>query len=528
MGRSRPHRISRVYLTPPPEELSPPSSVEDWDAETAMDISRPASLNIPRTASPFLNTPTLADILSDTAPQPWTRSAFMAFLSQNHCLETLEFVLDAERYSTVYAQCSQGALYASAENVCEQWRKIIEAYIIPSAPREVNLPARVRDRLLSLTYSATYPIHPIELDEAVNIVRELMNDSVLVPFLESVLSAVAEYYPEAGPSEPRPSHSRLRASIEHSHYPRTSLLPPLFGKSRSGSGATSRSHSGSADSAEVDLTDDSNSPGSTPGAEPMTPPTTPPTSDFTFAPPPNTLQKAITGNGWKRVGARLGLNRKRHSPRRSTQDALDDGVAAKARSAHDYGAGKVRRAVRLRRISAPPRILKIPAKVIEESEMKNASLTSTRPVTMMPTSSPIPSLPLPEPLLPLEMDTDTDTEVSTDNDLVEDADAETVTETRQSRAKLTDCSALLDVTRINDDDDSMVTMMDDGSLTPPSSIKDAYGWEAELDRKVHCGITNSDTVCGCRHFEYRKKGSAKRSLLHRVFTPSARRVGSGL
>ncbi|KAI0595783.1 RGS domain-containing protein [Biscogniauxia sp. FL1348] len=340
MGRSRLRGSSPVYLTPSPRDFSPSSSSsirDDWDAETAMETSRPTSLAIPRTASPFVNPPSLADILSDTAPQPWTLSAFMAFLSQNHCLETLEFILDAERYRTAYLQASQGQLYLGPEHICELWQKIIEAYIMPCAPREVNLPSDVRDRLLTLPYSTSEPTDPSELDEAVQIVRELMNDSVLVPFLESVVSTTAELHVEDGAHESRSGRSRLRVprdvgtEEETSQSPRTSLLP-LFGKGRGSNGALHRSASSSTESPEVDLTDDSNSPGSTSGAEPMTPPTTPPTSDFTFGSSPKSLQRAISGNSWKKVGAKLGLGKKSKSTRRSPQA----GAPSSHPSAHSY------------------------------------------------------------------------------------------------------------------------------------------------------------------------------------------------
>jgi hypothetical protein len=34
--------------------------------------------------------PNLRDILANTSPPPWTLAAFMAYLSNNHCLETLD------------------------------------------------------------------------------------------------------------------------------------------------------------------------------------------------------------------------------------------------------------------------------------------------------------------------------------------------------------------------------------------------------------------------------------------------------
>ncbi|KAI2617395.1 regulator of G protein signaling superfamily [Hypoxylon sp. NC1633] len=322
MGRPRLRGSSPVYFNPSPRGPSPPSSVfEDWDQETAMDVSRPTSLAIARTGSPFSNPPTLTDILSNTAPPPWTLSSFMAFLSQNHCLETLEFILDADRYGFTYHQVAQGQVPDGPAQICSLWRKVIDAYIMPCAPREVNLPAHVRDRLLRLPCCRASPPDPSELDEAVQIVRDLINDSVLVPFLESVVPTPVEARVDDDAFDLRQGRSRLRIPMdfvpgdESSQSPRGSYLP-LFMMGR-GSGAGNRSTSGSVDSMDVDLmTDDSSSPNSTPSAESMTPPTTPPTSDYTRSTSPNTLQRAISGNSWKRMGAKLGLTRKSKSIRR--------------------------------------------------------------------------------------------------------------------------------------------------------------------------------------------------------------------
>ncbi|OTB01576.1 hypothetical protein M426DRAFT_63794 [Hypoxylon sp. CI-4A] len=320
MGKPRLRGSSPVYLNPSPTELSPPPSVfEDWDEETAMDTSRPTSLAIPRTSSPLSNPPSLTDILSNTAPPPWTLSSFMAFLSQNHCLETLEFILDAERYREAYYQITQGHASNGPTQICSMWRKVIDAYIMPCAPREVNLPAHVRDRLLQLPCCRANPPDPSELDEASQIVRDLINDSVLVPFLESVLPVVIESRAEEELLDSRQGRSRLRiprdmaSSDESSQSPRTSYLP-FFVAGRNVPGNRSTTASVEMDG---DLwTDDSGSPNSSLGIEPMTPPTTPPTSDFALNTSPTTLQRAISGNSWKKMGAKLGLTKKSKSSRR--------------------------------------------------------------------------------------------------------------------------------------------------------------------------------------------------------------------
>ncbi|CCU82385.1 regulator of G protein signaling domain protein [Blumeria hordei DH14] len=137
--------------------------------------------------------PSLQDVLSNIAPSPWTLSAFMAYLSQNHCLETLEFTMDAARYEKQYhkmqAQTSHLSVYPSSSHdiahTRKLWQRLLDAYIKPNAPREVNLPGEVRDHLVSLSNNTTSP-DPKELVVAVRIIYELMEESVLVPFLNTV------------------------------------------------------------------------------------------------------------------------------------------------------------------------------------------------------------------------------------------------------------------------------------------------------------------------------------------------------
>ncbi|KAH8897833.1 regulator of G protein signaling superfamily [Thozetella sp. PMI_491] len=274
--------------------------------------------------------PALADILSNTAPPPYTMGAFMAFLSQNHCLETLEFTMDADRYRTSYTEIlEQGDprwLRDGPEHVCSLWMKLMQAYILPCGPREVNLPAHVRDRLLSYPASPMPP-HPSELDEAVGIVFELMNDSLLVPFLESMSIS----YPEAPEEESSPpgsrqGRSRLRipkdasassTNEESSRSPKTSFLPLLHIGRSNETASRSPSNPEYHTEREFSYSDDTGSVGTPPGNEPMTPPTTPPTSDWTFGASPGTLHRAISAhnNSWKKMGAKLGLGRKARSKR---------------------------------------------------------------------------------------------------------------------------------------------------------------------------------------------------------------------
>jgi hypothetical protein len=160
--------------------------------------SRPLSLSI-RTGPYCPRRPTLQEVLVNTASPPWTLSAFMAYLSQNRCLETLEFTMDVTRYTRHYHSMVERDPHTPLnphaqdfEYVKMLWTKLLDAYITPNAPREVNLPSNIRNRLMSLPHEFTPP-DPAELEPAVKIIYELMDESVLEPFLNSVAPA--------GPSE---------------------------------------------------------------------------------------------------------------------------------------------------------------------------------------------------------------------------------------------------------------------------------------------------------------------------------------
>lgn len=327
MPESRRRGRKTTYLispSPSPRELSPqriPSAFDCYNTNTTMSTSRPTSVAfLNASSSPYISPPSLQEILSGSAPPPWTYGAFTAFLSQNHCLETLEFIKDADNYASTYEEI-MGAqnvwMTDASEHVCSLWEKLMNAYLIPYGPRELNIPSPVRDRLLALPANGTPP-HPSELDEAVQIVYELMNDSVLGPFLEAVSphqEPVLEdnYSMRQGRAQLRIPKDSTSNSEESSRSPKTSFLP-MFGLHRSDQAGSS-----SSDAAEGGLSDDSGSVGS-PRDEPTTPPTTPPTSDSSFNASPGSLQRAISAHnsGWKKMGEKLGFSRKARSKRSNT------------------------------------------------------------------------------------------------------------------------------------------------------------------------------------------------------------------
>ncbi|MCJ1389345.1 hypothetical protein MMC18_002201 [Xylographa bjoerkii] len=354
-----------LHLSTPSPDYSPRSSTVfsdcDADDEGAMSAEDLVSSRPPSDSNSSFNAvgpycpriPTLRDVLSNSSPSPWTLSAFTAYLSQNHCLETLEFTTDAERYRAKYdamAEQMAGMPMTPDMDDCDEvrrlWQKLMDAYIVPDAPREVNLPSDVRDRLLSLP-NHTSPPTPEELNAAIKRTYELMDDSVLIPFINELspsrdTSSLGSPWNDSDENLPMrmsmddsfqrtrprrkgspplsaPPHSAIDSShISHNsplfnRLSQTPSLPHSLGRGRLATNA-SGSSTGSGDLA---LTDDSGSL-SSPNKEPMTPPTTPPSSDIGGHSPRNR-----TDNTWKTLMGRLGSKKKSASRMGRIDDSAD-------------------------------------------------------------------------------------------------------------------------------------------------------------------------------------------------------------
>ncbi|KAJ5610416.1 hypothetical protein N7510_007135 [Penicillium lagena] len=135
--------------------------------------------------------PTLDEVLNNATSPPYILNAFIKYLSQNHCLETLEFILEAKRYRESYRSLVEPAgesivtTNSSASiNLSMLYQLLLTTYILPGAAREVNLSVNVRDALLRHKNLSTPP-RPETLDPAVKCVHDLMEDSIFVSFLNS-------------------------------------------------------------------------------------------------------------------------------------------------------------------------------------------------------------------------------------------------------------------------------------------------------------------------------------------------------
>jgi hypothetical protein len=314
-------------------ELSPTSSDSDSDEDMESSGSRPVSLAVSAGAFCPMR-PTLDEVLANTASPPYTLSAFMAYLSQNHCLETLEFTLEAKRYRETYESLADrlGVQTVPADAPESQhlrmlWQRLLMAYIIPGAPREINLSSEVRDEVLAYR-EVTTPPAPETLDSAVKRIHDLMEESIFLPFLNSLTTSPSMLPQPGSPLDTDLSLSttaqdenpmkRVRSRAKRISPNSSTKDLPATGRSSSSLGAVhalGKPTSGallstSGDSTSVALTDDSSPQSSPTVEEPMTPPTTPPASEPHL---PMHSPKLRTENPWKKMGMKLGF-KKRHGP----------------------------------------------------------------------------------------------------------------------------------------------------------------------------------------------------------------------
>lgn len=146
---------------------------------------------------PSLSCITIKDILSDRAPKPYTLNAFMIFLTQNHCIETLDFITDAEVYCDIYyvnsASFDNNDITRDPILIGKQWKRLMATYICPGSPSEINLPSYIRDRLLDIISELVSSPSPEQLSSAMNHAYETLTEDVLRPFIRSFTVADNHY-----------------------------------------------------------------------------------------------------------------------------------------------------------------------------------------------------------------------------------------------------------------------------------------------------------------------------------------------
>ena len=261
------------------------------------------------------NRPTLDDVLNGTAPAPYTLAAYTAFLSQQHCLETLEFVTESRKYGSRYSEAVAAIpklelLTTETDDgfeLVQMWTRLLDVYVKPGAPREINLPAEERDDLVEYPYEPN-PAPPAALEPSVKRMYDLMSDSIFIPFCNSLkvpshaqtysaiseLSSRTDFDPSRMTFDDRSGMSRRTQPVRKGSPPigstsfaprgsppqtranHSSSLSSAINRSSAGNNRLSTHVSHSSAASEAALTD---------GSDPdegvvMTPPTTPPTSEL--------------------------------------------------------------------------------------------------------------------------------------------------------------------------------------------------------------------------------------------------------
>ena len=352
------------YTPEPSPKLAPTTTdcevPEDFImSDEEVEKSRPISVASPREGIHHPGgRPTLDDVLSGRAPKPYTLAAYTAFLSQQHCLETLEFTMEAksyrEKYDTAAAQMAGMPLNTESDEGYElqqDWMRVLDVYVKPGAPREINLPAEERDDLVDYPCGLKPP-PPEAFDPSVKRMYDLMSDSIFIPFCNSLkkvdyahtYNALSEYardervdpsrmtYDDRGKRPQRQQSKRRRQSPPRSSSPshlelgsRGSIQPKAKTQSSSLTSALQRPRSGqlrqlasnTSESAVTDNSDSGESPG--PSDAPVTPPTTPPGSDMSTTAPHNSMSLVSPkphrsdSGGWKKMGMKIWGNKKKGS-----------------------------------------------------------------------------------------------------------------------------------------------------------------------------------------------------------------------
>ena len=208
------------------------------------------------------------------------------------------------------------------------------------------------------------------------------------------------------------------------------------------------------------------------------------------------------------------------------------GVAAKAEcELGNIQPAMVRCNVRMRRRDTVSKFQKIPTEVPEDKmpKAKTTPTITTRPCDGVSSSSPSPTFPVHHEVHALEFDTDAETEVGVEasitptNTTADDEEARSGDRTPTKRQSCTDFSRYLGASsELGSLDDVSVTVVssDGDSFSRVSSTEDAYGWEAELDKKLQCAAS---PAAHCPYQVTRRALAGRHNLLQRVFSMQSNR-----
>ncbi|KAK3844069.1 MAG: RGS domain-containing protein [Linnemannia gamsii] len=181
----------------------------------------------------IMNRPSLHQILINQGRGQYTLDNFGAFLQSQFCYENLAFWLASRQYKlcaqslyqsvqssaplfTLHADTahhlnqSQARAFSDLQN---KMRAILETFVLPSSPHELNLSDAVRCRLLRLVAEGDY--HPQVAEEAREAIMDLMKCSSYPMFIEGIAAKRAS---NAGSAQSATSTSSSSQQDSHHHH----------------------------------------------------------------------------------------------------------------------------------------------------------------------------------------------------------------------------------------------------------------------------------------------------------------------
>lgn len=175
----------------------------------------------------LMNRPSLHQILLNQGRGQYTLDNFGAFLQSQFCYENLAFWLASRQYKlcaqslfqSVQSSAPLFTLHTETAHILSQsqnrafsdlqskMRAVLETFVLPSSPHELNLSDAVRCHLLRAVAEGDY--HPQVFEEAREAIMDLMKCSSYPLFLESI---AAKRTSSAGSSQ---SSSSSSTSSQH-------------------------------------------------------------------------------------------------------------------------------------------------------------------------------------------------------------------------------------------------------------------------------------------------------------------------
>lgn len=110
--------------------------------------------------------PSLDELLHEKSEDVYyNRANFVAYLTNIHCLENLEFIMDLNEY---------------LHKKTDDWRPIHEKFLRPNAPSEINLPFKLKELLIGKTTAEKAAGVPGPTEEILVKVKRFVYDDVLI------------------------------------------------------------------------------------------------------------------------------------------------------------------------------------------------------------------------------------------------------------------------------------------------------------------------------------------------------------